>query len=76
MRNFQRHARLTSNRGTSEHDSIGWRRVAVVATISVIAGGCAALWLAARRARSRRDETAALSRWEGEGGPSSSSPAE
>ena len=71
MRNNGRHAGLGRNHEASERDSVGWRRVAVVATISVIAGGCAALWFAARRSRSRRDESVELSRWEGEGGPSS-----
>ena len=50
-------------------DDGGWSRIAIVAAIAVIAGGCAALWVAARRARTRHDESAALARWEGEGGP-------
>jgi hypothetical protein len=76
MRNSERYAKRGPNQDSFEHDSIGWRRVAIVATVSVIAGGCAALWFAARRTRSRRDESAALSRWEGEGGPSTSTPTE
>ena len=68
MRNNGRHAGPGGNHEAFERDSTGWRRVAVVATISMMAGGCAALWFAARRSRSRRDASAALSRWEGEGG--------
>jgi hypothetical protein len=48
------------------------RRMAPAAAIAMFAGGCAALWFATRRsrmrARSRRQESDALTRWEGEGG--------
>jgi len=42
--------------------------LAPAALISMLAGGCAAVWFATRRSRSRREESAALTRWEDEGG--------
>jgi hypothetical protein len=66
--------KVTRNRGNpvlAEHDGGALRNVALVAAIAMVAGGCAAAWIAYRRSRLRREELAALTRWEDEGGASS-----
>jgi hypothetical protein len=62
---------VTRNR--TNHDPAGQRDgalpgMALAAAIAMVAGGCAAAWLAYRRSRSRHEELAALTRWEDEGG--------
>jgi hypothetical protein len=77
MRNPGPYTRHRADYALSERRDGGLQNAALAAAIALIAGGCAAAWFAYRRSRVRREELAALTRWEDEGGaPDYSSVAE
>jgi hypothetical protein len=77
MRNLDRRNGYRSDEDFSERPGGALQNAALVAAIAMVAGGCVAAWFAFRRSRARRDELAALTRWEDEGGaPAYSSVAE
>jgi|HubBroStandDraft_5_1064220.scaffolds.fasta_scaffold526435_2 hypothetical protein len=77
MRNLGGYTRDRANHVLAERRGGALQSAALAAAIALVAGGCAAAWFAYRRSRLRREELAALTRWEDEGGaPNYSSVAE
>jgi hypothetical protein len=68
MRNLDRRTGNRRNHASAARGGDAILSVALAAAMAMVAGGCAAVWFALRRSRSRGEESAALTRWEDEGG--------